>query len=204
MRGMMRLQLAVIALLLVHQALLPQANPDSVKLRNDCRAAEHVLTTGEPGPHRTEALSLIGLCGREGIPAFQAAWTSAGGDRTELGLLVTSTRAVVAPELVEMLFTSLSQPSQAVNARVASLLVLLTYADAAVVPGFDDFIGDQALLLARRYGRVDHPSPAAGREQLAADFMQRLRGALQAIAASDPDAGMRLAAKVALQNPPLR
>ena len=200
----MRLQLAVIALLLVHQALLSQANPDSVKLRNDCRAAEHVLTTGEPGPHRTEALSIIGLCGREGIPALQAAWTSAGGDRTELGLLLTSTRAFVAPELVEMLFTSLSQPSQAVNARVASLLVLLTYADAAVVPGFDDFIGDEGQLLARRYGRVDHPSPALGREQLAADFRQRLRAALQAIAASDPDAGMRLAARVALQNPPLR
>ena len=200
----MRLQLAVIALLLVHQALLSQANPDSVKLRNDCRAAEHVLTTGEPGPHRTAALSIIGLCGREGIPALQAAWTSAGGDRTELGLLVTSTRAFVAPELVEMLFTSLSQPSQAVNARVASLLVLLTYADAAVVPGFDDFIGDEGQLLARRYGRVDHPSPALGREQLAADFRQRLGAALQAIAASDPDAGMRLAARVALQNPPLR
>ena len=201
---MMRLQLAVLALLLVHGSLWSQANPDSVKLRNDCRAAEHVLTTGEPGPHRTEALSIIGLCGREGIPALQAAWTTAGGDRTELGLLVTSTRAFVAPELVEMLFTNLSQPSQPLNARVASLLVLLTYADPAVVPGFDDFIGDEAQLLARRYGRVDHPSPAAGREQLGADFTQRLRTALQGIAASDPDAGMRLAARVALHNPPLR
>src|SRR2546430_10818591 len=86
MREMMRLQLAVIALLLIHGSLLSQANPDSVKLRNDCRAAEHVLTTGEPGPHRTEALSIIGLCGREGIPALQAAWTTAGGDRTDLGL----------------------------------------------------------------------------------------------------------------------
>ena len=103
-----------------------------------------------------------------------------------------------------MLFTNLSQPSQLLNARVASLLVLLTYADPAVVPGFDDFIGDQGQLFARRYGRVDHPSPAAGREQLAADFMQRLRTALQAISASDPDAGMRLATRVALKNPPLR
>jgi len=201
---MMRLQLAVITLALVHQSLLSQANPDSIKLRNDCRAAEHVLTTGEPGPLRTDALSIIGLCGREGIPALQAAWTSAGGDRTELGLLVTSTRAFVAPELVDMLFTNLGQPSRPLNSRVASLLVLLTYADPAVVPGFDDFVGDQGQLLARRYGRVDHPSPAAGREQLAVDFMQRLRAALQAISASDPDAGMRLAARVALQNPPLR
>ena len=200
----MRLQLAVIALLLVHGPLMSQANPDSVKLRNDCRAAEHVLTTGEPGPLRTEALSIIGLCGREGIPALRAAWTSAGLDRIELGLLVTSTRAFVAPELVEMLFTNLSQPSRPLNARVASLLVLLTYADPAVVPGFDDFIGDEGQLLARRYGRVDHPSPAAGREQLAADFTQRLRTALQGIATSDPDAGMRLAARVALHNPPLR
>src|SRR6266705_3157738 len=202
MRGMMRLQLAVIALLLVHQALLSQANPDSVKLRNDCRAAEHVLTTGEPGPHRTEALSLIGLCGREGIPAFQAAWTSAGGDRTELGLLVTSTRAFVAPELVEMLFTNLSQPSQPLNARVASLLVLLTYADPAVVPGFDDFVGDSSELLVHHYGAIDHPAPVVGRERLTESLANRLRSTLQPIAATDGDARMRIAARVALKNPP--
>src|SRR2546428_13851514 len=198
MRGMMRLHLAVITLALVHQSLLSQANPDSIKLRNDCRAAEHVLTTGEPGPHRTDALSIIGLCGREGIPALQAAWTSAGGDRTELGLLVTSTRAFVAPELVEMLFTNLSQPSQPLNARVASLLVLLTYADPAVVPGFDDFVGDQGQLLARRYGRVAHSSPAAGRGQLAAGLITRLPPALQEVPTSVPDTGQSHATPVRL------
>src|SRR3989442_13151871 len=139
--GMMRLHLAVITLALVHQSLLSQANPDSIKLRNDCRAAEHVLTTGEPGPHRTDALSIIGLCGREGIPALQAAWTSAAGDRTELGLLVPSTRAFVAPQLVEMLFTNLGQPGQHLNPRAAPLLWLPPYTDPPVVPGIDYFIG---------------------------------------------------------------
>lgn len=44
-----------------------QANPDSLKLRNDCRLAEHVLQTGHTAPLRARASQVIGLCGSEAV-----------------------------------------------------------------------------------------------------------------------------------------
>src|SRR5574341_818799 len=181
-----------------------QVNPDSVKLRNDCRLAEQVLTTGEPATHRQEALTVIGLCGRESVPALLSVWSSIGGARTDLELLVTSTRGFVSPALVDTLLSVLHQPARALTVRVASLLVLLTYVDPWVVPGFDDFLGDSAALDTRYFGHLDHSGPPAGHETIPASLRDQLRTSLRAISASDPDAGMRAAARVALRNPPLR
>ena len=184
-------------------ALSAQTHADSVKLRNDCRLAVQVLTAGVPGPQRTEALNTIGLCGAEGVPALVKVWSAAGDDRAELGLLVTATRGFVTPELVSALFTTLEQRGRSLNARVAALLVLLTYADPAVVPGVDDFVGDSSELLVHHYGAIDHPAPVVGRERLTESLANRLRSTLQPIAATDGDARMRIAARVALKNPPL-
>jgi hypothetical protein len=198
-----RLLPVAVALQVVGAVLHAQVDPDSVKLRGDCRLAEQVLTTGQPATHREEALKVIGLCGRAAAPAIIAAWTSADLNRTELGLLVTSTRAFITPELVEALFSTLGAPGRRLDERIASLLVLITYADSSVVPGFRDFIGDSTELLIRWYGGVDHPFLVVGRETVG-PLTGRVRAALQAIAASDPDAAMRLAARVALRNRPLR
>lgn len=57
--------LLVGALLVTAEPIRAQANPDSVKLRNDCRLAEQVISTGQPAPHLVWANSLIGYCGRD-------------------------------------------------------------------------------------------------------------------------------------------
>jgi hypothetical protein len=205
MRSMLRdgSTAGLLAIALVATPLSGQANPDSVKLRNDCRLAEQVLTTGEPGPQRTEALKIIGLCGGEATPTLVLLWSSAGDDRAEVELLVTATRAFVAAPVVDALFSTLTPAGRPLNARVAALLVLLTYADPSVLPGFDAFVGDSTRLLRSFYGHIDHPFPVVGRESLPQPVTDRLRTALQTIAASDPDARMRVAARVALQNAPL-
>ena len=184
-------------------ALPAQTHTDSVKLRNDCRLAVQVLTTGVPGPQRTEALNTIGLCGSEGVPALVKVWSAAADDRAELGLLVTATRGFVTPELVSTLFATLEQPGRTLNARTAALRVLLTYADPSVVTGFDDFVGDSSELLAHHFGGIDHPAPIVGRESLTEPLVDRLRSSLHTIAAGDADVRMRVAARVALKNPPL-
>lgn len=46
-------------------AAFAQADPDSVQLRNDCRLAIQVLTTGQPAPKRPWASSFIAACGAE-------------------------------------------------------------------------------------------------------------------------------------------
>jgi len=53
---------ALCALLMASPARA-QANPDSVKMRNDCRFAAQVLTTGRPAPHLLWARGFIGYCG---------------------------------------------------------------------------------------------------------------------------------------------
>lgn len=53
----------VMACLLVASTAHAQANPDSVKLRNDCRLASQVLRTGHPAPHLDWARGMIPYCG---------------------------------------------------------------------------------------------------------------------------------------------
>src|SRR5919106_1540942 len=87
-------------------------------------------------------------------PCIPSGWAAASDDRAELGLLVTATRGYAAPELVATLFSTLEQPTRARTARVAALLVLLTYADSSIVAGFHNFLGDSTELLFRFYGSI--------------------------------------------------
>ena len=190
--------------LLLSSTAQGQANPDSIKLRDDCRLAEQVLSTGQPATHRQDALSIIGHCGREGIPATIAAWSSAGSDQTELQILVTATRAFASQEITDALVSTVGQASRPLEVRVAALQVLITFADPAAVPAFRDLVGDSTALLIHFYGRVDHPFPVVGRETLTGSLTDRLRTVLGAVASSDGDARMRVAARVALQNSPLK
>jgi hypothetical protein len=61
-----RLSLAVLAILGAAVPLHAQAEPDSVKLRNDCRLAVQVTLTGNPAPRREWARWAIMRCGAEG------------------------------------------------------------------------------------------------------------------------------------------
>jgi hypothetical protein len=53
----------VMAFLLVTSTAHAQTDPDSVKLRNDCRLASQVLRTGHPAPHLDWARGMIRYCG---------------------------------------------------------------------------------------------------------------------------------------------
>lgn len=60
---MLRILLLSLALMALPVCAMAQANPDSVKHRNDCRLAEQVLRTGHPAPHTKWAREFIGFCG---------------------------------------------------------------------------------------------------------------------------------------------
>ncbi|HEX6535790.1 MAG TPA: hypothetical protein VF041_14425 [Gemmatimonadaceae bacterium] len=53
-------------------ALRAQANPDSVKQRNDCRRAAQAIRTGEPGPKTQWAWDLIPACTESGAASAAA------------------------------------------------------------------------------------------------------------------------------------
>jgi hypothetical protein len=181
-------------------SVVAQANPDSVKLRNDCRMAAQVLTTGHPGPHIDDALTTIGLCGPEAEGALLETWENDAFSEREFGILVTSTRAVANPRLVEAMFDVASNRGYSTVHRVAALLVLTTYADPYRVPWFDDLIGSRDELLKRRFGRVDHAYTGGGRETLVAPVMPRLLHFLSQMKDSDADPEMRTAAEVLRRN----
>jgi hypothetical protein len=58
----MKSLLVVVLMLLASSAASAQSRPDSVKLRNDCRLATQVLTTGNPAPHIQWASWAIRRC----------------------------------------------------------------------------------------------------------------------------------------------
>jgi len=71
----------VLPLLVLLLAGLPacasaQANPDSVRFRNQCRLASRVIETGHPAPQRDWAYEFITRCGREGGNALAASLRS--------------------------------------------------------------------------------------------------------------------------------
>lgn len=177
-----------------------QAAPGSVKLRNDCRLAIQVLTTGHPGPQTDDALTTIGLCGPEGYTALFKAWNNDGFSEKEFGLLVTSTRAVVNPRLVDAMFEVAGSEGFSTTHRVAALLVLTTYADPYRVPWFHDLIGSSEQLRGTRFGHVDHPYSGSGRETLTAPVMPRLLQFLARLEDSDANPEMRTAAHVLISN----
>lgn len=187
-------------LVLASSAAAAQADPDSVKFRNDCRLASQVLTTGQPGPHTEDALSIIGLCGREGYDALYKAWNDDRFGEQQFGTLVTSTRAIVFPALVDSLFEVGGNAGYSTVHRVAALLVLTTYADPYKIPSFGDLIGPRDVILSRTFGSIDHPYNAAGRNKLRAPLMPRLLDFLSQVEDSDANPEMRTAARVLILN----
>src|SRR5215218_9644020 len=63
---------ALLLFLLLPACAVAQANPDSVKHRNDCRLAAQTLSTGHPSPHYGWALEMAWRC-TEAAPALAAA-----------------------------------------------------------------------------------------------------------------------------------
>ena len=180
--------------------LAAQADPDSVKLRNDCRLARQVLESGQPSPHRTDALSLIPLCGQDAVPALLTVWSEPPTERAELSVLVNSTRSLVIPQLVDALLSTLERTNLETNQRAAALLVLVTYADSSLAPGFEDIIGPRDDILSRHYGHVVPPYTAVGHDTLLAPLRDRLKPVLMQLAAADPDPMIQTAAEVVLRS----
>ena len=79
--------LVLAASLGVPARLLAQADPDSVRHRNDCRLAAQVVTLGQPAIRRTWALRTLPTCGAVGGRAIAEALRAAStAQRWEQGL----------------------------------------------------------------------------------------------------------------------
>lgn len=103
-----------------------QANPDSVKLRNDCRLYRQILLTGQPAPHRAEALERLGLC--PDAMAIAADWlTSLSGasDPGQFADLQGDIAGVRDGILFARAFAIAQDRSATPTARVVALTIVL-------------------------------------------------------------------------------
>ncbi|MBA3889800.1 MAG: hypothetical protein H0X64_04650 [Gemmatimonadaceae bacterium] len=126
-----------IALVLVAASCAsPRANPDSVRLRNECRLAAQVLATGKPAPHRAEALALLPVCGSIAIPAMQHLWSLDTLPRHELDALAFASKTSLSDAVLRTLVQvaeSHTRPSR-IRATALSVLVSVAFPDRDITP----------------------------------------------------------------------
>lgn len=168
-------------------ALLPaaahgQADPDSVKRRNDCRLAAQVIETGQPAPHRDWAWQMIGLCEpglkvqayRTGIRAVRTS--------TDAAALAHAIRPLAGfrdGDLFEEVLQLAGDRSASVPARVMAFVTLAAIADPWAAPSYHAFgsglddRGMPARTCSRR--RAERLEPSPGVAPMPTDSLEQIR-----------------------------
>lgn len=124
----MKLSSAVILGALICSAMpaSAQANPDSVKLRNDCRLYRQILLTGQPATHRAVALERLGLC--PDAMAIAADWLTSLSDVSDPGQFADLRGEITGMRdgtLFERAFAIAQNRSATPTARVVALTIVL-------------------------------------------------------------------------------
>lgn len=187
---MVMLRLCATLIVLLGSRLTAQANPDSVKMRNDCRLAEQSLQTGHPSPDRKDALTTIGLCGSSAFPVIGDLWENGALDSLEIEVLATSTRTYPSDVLAQRLLRVAESSSRPRNVRLVAMSVLVTFIDSSVVVPLEDLTRPEHVL----FGSTSHPVPQVGRDRLTIPLRAQLRTLVGQLASSDGDPVIRTAA----------
>ena len=124
-----------------------QANPDSVKFRDDCRLAAQVLQTGHPAPRLQWATAFISRCGADAQAAANVAALNrlrSGADTATLEQVWNQLQYVRDARVYRAAVEIAQDRSASVAARVDALLWLLRLrtpqqfaSKEAVLGGFD-------------------------------------------------------------------
>jgi hypothetical protein len=120
--------LAVLTLVLAASSAHGQANPDSVKLRNDCRLAAQVLQKGNPAPHRQWAGAFIQRCGADEVADANVAALNrlrSSRDTAELKQVWNQLQYVRDARIYRAAVSIAGDRTASVPARVSALLWLL-------------------------------------------------------------------------------
>ena len=105
-----------------------QANPDSVKLRNDCRLANQVLETGHPATHFQWATAVIHYCGANAVAAANIAALNrlrSSSDTVALAQIWNQLQYVRDARVYRAMVAIAQDPGASEFARVKALVWLL-------------------------------------------------------------------------------
>jgi len=203
-----------IRLLLVFAALLTptagahaQAEPDSIKLRNDCRLAMQVLTTGHPAPRLEWARGFIGYCGNEQWATAKRAAIlrlRASADENELGREWRFVWMLRDAELFNAVLQIAQDRNASTAARLWSLRTLANYIDpegsygalTRIIPGSRE--GQPQCITGRAAGHMHEYSG----KPLPSDFAAQARNLARALVADSGESlDLRTAAKCVVAAP---
>ncbi|MDB4951307.1 MAG: hypothetical protein JWM27_3956 [Gemmatimonadetes bacterium] len=176
-----------------------------VHLRNDCRLARQVLTTGEPHTRSAWALDRISLCDETGPEALASLWASPRRDTVGLGHLIAVSAKLRDARLDATLRQIAGEPTETRARRLAALEVLVSWAVPGLFIPYQQFLGDESGRFSTRFEMmsVDHPGQSDGVHPLPPGFASDLHRWLAKLAADETDPGVRRAAEFCVGSVPV-
>lgn len=163
-----------------------QHEKDDVHLRNDCRFASQVVSTGRPEPHYEWALRRLGACSATGPTVLADLWR-VNDATSDLDILYWASRELRDRRLVEAVVGVLSDRNRSTLVRLNALRTVASFIDdKAFVESLDRF----PELPPRFHSCVagtDHPFSRLGDEPPAADAGERLLELLRQLSTTDPE-----------------
>jgi hypothetical protein len=163
--------------------------------RTDCRYAEQVIVSGQPGHQLDWALEQLSSCPDNGPVVAGDLWRNAPSDTAGVARIRWVTHELRDQRLVDVLFEVARDAARARVIRKTAMLQLLTYAeprDATFLSQLepsDDYTWAAATL--------SHPvQHLDGAVPLRPTFRSDLLGFFRAVEQSDPDPSVRYAGRV--------
>ena len=122
-----RLLIAATCCVVANPVIAQTARPDSVRLRNDCRLAEQVLTRGHPADKKDWAWGVIPLCGDRAVAPLVRIWQSRSVSSERLGALVSATAELPDRRLYGELRRIAEDAGAPAQLRVAAIVAQAAY-----------------------------------------------------------------------------
>jgi len=162
------------------------------RLRKDCRLATQILTKGQPDPHYDWARDIIGKCDSSGGPALAALWRSVPADSAELAHVVYTTSRLRDQRILTALLAVAQDQARPLAVRLATIQVLISYFKPS---GYVPFDWLKRPPFGSPVGQVTEFLATEGSVPLGANTRNTILALMRQLAASDPDATMRGAAR---------
>lgn len=193
------LVLGTVAFVLPSTPLGAQANPESVKMRNDCRLAAQMLSTGEPAPKVQWAWEMIYSCPESGSAAAAGLRRlRADADTGNFSPVTRIAFSVRDGDLFTAALEVAGDRGASTVARGASFFVLITQLTADRYVDFDDISRARSLLCP--LGSIDDRGTPMTLTPLPADAAARATAVASSVAESSQESeAVRIAADCIMQ-----
>ena len=170
-----------------------------VHLRNDCRQAAQILTTGHPAPHREWALGVIWECDESGPPVLAELWRKAEANEGELGHLIWRSVNLRDTRLYGPITAIARDPNVPEMKRAAALSLLGRWARPGLDIEFQQFFAPGFTTLPEsgyKVSVISHDIQDSGAQPLAGAVVGEIRELAEILAQSDGSPRVRAAAGV--------